>query len=771
LTPKYGYAADQTVSITTDQLYIDDTDVMLFPTMATSGVLMAGEVYSVTVSSSSFKDMTSNYYGGLTSGFTISTKRQTGFVEASTTGEWGAGISYFTGERYGSAGVVDDSQNIYMIGGGNGTKDSPTSSMMNDVWVYTSKRELSCASSFEPLGTCPQTTCTIGADGQSTLGSVAVKKTVWRAPSASGAPCMDGATEVRTLWGSVTTDLQACPCPMCLSAPGGAGVELPTNMVNTSYVSAYTLISAAPSTRDLHCVDGKAANGSFTCVVDTPYIGKYQTPYPECIPAPCTSPPVISGVADLAEMDIAGSTDGMNCSALSSTNSIKSGGLCAVKCKAGYTSSGGGFACFEGVLSEPSCAAQTCDIAGLGVLHGTLDCSSGSSFTDVCEVKCDAGYRLSTSGATTATCGTQTDDPEAKVAWQLSAGTPSTLCEMITCTTPVSSNGAFALVSGEGITSVWALACSNGFMGVASTGLTAMCTSDGTVANAAGGTTVPSCTSAPGCSGTDTAYESVTGATGSDCGKSMSDGDTCTVSCETGKTATGSFECLSGSLSPFSTCFDSSDSSLQVVEVKMLKAKIRATLDLSSTSIAEATPGVSKSLATALAVDSKDVIVNEFVEVNRRLDASSQRRLAGSSYDIGYQVIIPDGVNPLDILAKASDIATPGSAVSAAFTNAMQSESLPVSDLELVSAPRQYTATVVRSPDGDVVTPAPTTATAVDKGGSGVVNPGAADAAEEDDGGGGAGAIIGGVIGGLFGVGIVGFLVYWFVIRKKSQQE
>merc|ERR1719379_804663 len=34
LIPKYSYAAEQTVVITTDQLYIDNADVMVFPTMA-----------------------------------------------------------------------------------------------------------------------------------------------------------------------------------------------------------------------------------------------------------------------------------------------------------------------------------------------------------------------------------------------------------------------------------------------------------------------------------------------------------------------------------------------------------------------------------------------------------------------------------------------------------------------------------------------------------------------------------------------------------------
>merc|ERR1739848_501815 len=126
-------------------------------------------------------------------------------------------------------------------------------------------------------------------------------------------------------------------CPMCLTAPGATGASLPTYMANTSYVSAYTLVSAAPSlsTRPLHCLDGYVANASFTCTIDTPYIGKYQTPFPQCIPGPCTAPPAISAVEYLESADIAGSTDVVNCSALNLTTWMKDGGLCAMKCKAG----------------------------------------------------------------------------------------------------------------------------------------------------------------------------------------------------------------------------------------------------------------------------------------------------------------------------------------------------------------------------------------------------------------------------------------------------
>jgi hypothetical protein len=763
LTPKYNPAPDQIISLTGINYYIDDSDVMFFPVVSSPGRLLAGEVYTITVSSSAFMDVTGNPYGGLTSGWTISTKRQIAFVEAtSTTGEWGAGINYFTGDRYGSAGVVDDSNTVYMIGGMNGT--SGASSMLNDVWSYATKRETSCASSFVPLGACPQTTCSVGADGQPNLGSVATKKTVWRAPSASGAPCMDGATEVRNLWAIVTTEMQTCPCPMCLTAPGESLLALPTNMVNTSYVSAYTLVSAAPSmsTRQVHCADGFVANGSFTCVVDTPYVGKYQTPYPECIPGPCASPPSISGVANAAYMDVAGSSDGKNCSELNITNWMKDTGVCAIKCKAGYESTSGGFVCDMGNFKEATCKKKLCD-TGI-VSKGSISCGfSTPVFGATCDVKCNEGYRTSSSGVK-ATCAALTDDAESSVAFKLSAGTPSTVCEEITCTTPTASNGVYKLTSGQGVTSVWTLECNSGYMAVAASGILAKC-SDGNLLNSLGEATLPSCTQAPECTGGDTLWKNVENAVSSTCSATVSDGETCKVTCEEGMEPTGNFVCLGGSFTGIATCFDGQGTK---EDVQMVSAVLRMTLDLSGVTMDEAKSAIGKSLAAALGVEATNVIVDGITKQSgRRLDVSSQRRLQGAAYDISYQVIVPADMDASSLMSKATEIATPGSAVSAAFSSAMQSESLPVSGLELISAPQQYTATVVRSSDGGLVTPAPQIVDSVPT----PAPPAPSPAPAEEESGSGAGAIIGGVIGGLFGLGIVGFLVYWFVIRKKSQQE
>jgi hypothetical protein len=252
----------------------------------------------------------------------------------------------------------------------------------------------------------------------------------------------------------------------------------------------------------------------------------------------------------------------------------------------------------------------------------------------------------------------------------------------------------------------------------------------------------------------------------------MVDGDTCEVVCESGYTATGSFTCSGGSgLVGFSTCIDSSDSNLEVKEnVPMVSAVMRMTLDLSSISMDAAKASLARSFGQALGVDAANIIIDAITEVaRRRLDDSSQRRLQGKSYDISYQVVVPDGVDIADILAKASDIGTPGSDAAKLFTDAMEAEELPVSDLELVAAPRSYTATVVLSADGGMVTPAPKTGSTADDGPPLAAAP---DAVEEE-GSGNTGAIVGAIVGGLVGICFCGGIIWYFTKggSKKDVQE
>jgi len=101
--------------------------------------------------------------------------------------------NYFEGERYGAAATVDALNNIFVVGGHNGTVGSP--SVLNDVWKLVTMREVNCGSSVQPTYDCT-------ADGDQPDGSNAVvacdgvnagksnfNRTIWKAPSAGGRKC------------------------------------------------------------------------------------------------------------------------------------------------------------------------------------------------------------------------------------------------------------------------------------------------------------------------------------------------------------------------------------------------------------------------------------------------------------------------------------------------------------------------------------------------------------------------------------------------------
>eukprot|EP00747_Dinoflagellata_sp_TGD_P067213 gnl/TRDRNA2_/TRDRNA2_155168_c4_seq1.p1 gnl/TRDRNA2_/TRDRNA2_155168_c4~~gnl/TRDRNA2_/TRDRNA2_155168_c4_seq1.p1 ORF type:complete len:892 (+),score=105.23 gnl/TRDRNA2_/TRDRNA2_155168_c4_seq1:27-2702(+) len=859
LTPRYGFRKDQVIHISTDQLYIDRFFVMLYPAKAVPA-LAPGEVYSLTISDKAFMDLSFNTFAGLKAGYTISTRRHYFFMEASSK-EWAGGIPGYDGSRFGGAGIVDNVNRVYMIGGANGTKkgaaekqacmwtlqvahcaglrfnadaktpeacreaccsddqcqiwqfDGPVhtkkcfmgtsfqcgasmmkwkhggrkvrlpsnndqiskGSLLNDVWSYHTRREAHCGSSFVPFPDCPQSTCSIGPDGVANMGYVHITKTVWRAPSLGGLPCMGEEAEVRDLWAEVVTEEQACPCPLCLQAPGPPVEELPSFMVNTSYVDAYTLVSASGATRDLLCQPGKVANGSFTCEIESVWLGRYVTPYPQCFPAPCTVPPDLQSVRNMAYSDVAGSTDKINCAYLSDVNPMPSQGLCAIKCMPGYEITTGGFACFEGQLSEAICDPQVCDIESFGLLNGRLNCSQGSAYPNACPVVCEREYRTNQSGRfhdiyysmgppVVAACVAESSEPEAKVFFQLSHGTPETVCELILCHHPMDPNGVFDLASGEGVTSAWTLRCDPGWMPDPAIGVSALCTPNGTLTNQYGHVPLPSCLPAPSCRSPANIHENVTLATGNNCSLYMSDADKCMVSCVQGYSPLGEWTCVSGTIRGRSICYNASDPNLIVKDVAMVSGTIRISCDMSSHSLEKAIKALERSIAAALGVPGSDVLIASIEEARiRRLAATAvERRLQVMFFDVSYEVYVPDGMDPSVMLAKMSDLATPGSPTANAFLLAMKKEDLPVSSIEFLYAPRQYQTGVVLSADGNLfqaTTPTTTTTEATTT---------STPELEEDEGA-PIGAIIGGLVGGLCCSPIFVFCIYKVVklVQKR----
>merc|ERR1719324_442730 len=230
---KASYTSPTVVAPTASEVYFSGTTAVVSP----SSDFMAGEIYSMLIDGAAFTDAQGNAMAALTSGFTISTAPIIKFAKVGTK-HWDS-YSFFNGERYGAAACVSPSNEVFMVGGKNGTAGS--TALLNDVWKLATNRAINCGSFYGPKTACSATTCTGGALGTSTTVS-----TIWRAPSASGLKCMSSGGSAMTILGqTVDTRTENCPCPTCATAPDGT---LVANILDAgSYLSTYTPVSVGGS--------------------------------------------------------------------------------------------------------------------------------------------------------------------------------------------------------------------------------------------------------------------------------------------------------------------------------------------------------------------------------------------------------------------------------------------------------------------------------------------------------------------------------------------
>jgi len=267
---KASYTSPTIVAPTSTEVFFSGTTAVVSP----SQDMMAGEIYSMLIDGSAFADVQGNAMAALTSGFTVSTAPIIKFQKVGT--KHFDSYSFFNGERYGAAACVSPGNDVFMVGGKNGTAGS--TALLNDVWKLATNRDINCASSYGPRTACSATTCTGGA-----LGTSTAVRNIWRIPSAGGLKCMS-ATGAKTMMGQlVATRTENCPCPTCATAPDGSLVA--NILEGGSYLSTgYTPVSVGGSLA-LKCGDGYTANAStFSCVYSTPYAGVFATPYPKCEP-------------------------------------------------------------------------------------------------------------------------------------------------------------------------------------------------------------------------------------------------------------------------------------------------------------------------------------------------------------------------------------------------------------------------------------------------------------------------------------------------------
>jgi hypothetical protein len=306
--------------------------------------LMPGEAYGVTVDANSFADVAGNPFDGLQGGHTISTAALLRFTRSGS----------FAQERYSASVAIDRQNNLFLIGGHNGTEgylygDNSTEGdrlLLNDVLRLDTYRPVHCASSHGPKSQCysedgtPQVQLECHGNPP-TLGKATSKLTVWRAPSAGGMACVGPGGMTSGLLGDVIgTREYDCPCPICIDPPAP---PLPKNMIDNHYVARYTYLSSGNETRPLLCAEGFKPSGSFVCGVDTPYIGKFKTPYPQCMPEGCIVPAVPNGTASCGD-------------------EMVHKGNCSVTCMEGYVLAFNtqSFTCEYGKITQtPLCVMQT----------------------------------------------------------------------------------------------------------------------------------------------------------------------------------------------------------------------------------------------------------------------------------------------------------------------------------------------------------------------------------------------------------------------------
>merc|ERR1711871_1622806 len=273
---KASYTSPTVVAPTASEVFFSGTTAVVSP----SSDYMAGEIYSMLIDGAAFTDGEGNAMAALTSGFTISTAPLIKFMKVGT--KHFDSYSFFNGERYGSAACVSPSNEVFMVGGKNGTSGS--TALLNDVWKLVTNRAINCGSYYGPKTACSATTCTGGALGTSTATS-----TIWKAPTAGGLKCMTSAGKAKTMLGQVVAiTTENCPCPTCATAPDGS---LVANILDGgSYLSTgYTPVSVG-GTMALKCGIGYSGNGSsFKCVYSSPYAGVFATPYPTCDPLVTTT--------------------------------------------------------------------------------------------------------------------------------------------------------------------------------------------------------------------------------------------------------------------------------------------------------------------------------------------------------------------------------------------------------------------------------------------------------------------------------------------------
>jgi len=349
-----------------DEVAISGSLVVVHPMID----LMPGEVYGITITSGAFTDIQGNAYAGLTTGYTISTKSLLGWSLVSSDNFDEGAANYFEGERYGAAVAVDATNNLFVVGGHNGTAGSAL--YLNDVWKLATMRDINCGASKQPTYDCttdgeaPESSNAVTACEGVYAGKSNFNRTIWKAPSAGGRKCQmvpsgDFASELGQI---IEASFEYCDCPLCTFSPPNVTAEAPVyNALEDLEFTDELPVMGNLSELDLTCQTGYEPTGGFVCGFDTLETGKFLTPYPTCELASCKTLPTLGTFMTLDSLQcndtIARFAHGAVCNYICDTGYGKL--VDGEPVLRGYAKYDGGFTCSQGVweIDYPgSCVAS-----------------------------------------------------------------------------------------------------------------------------------------------------------------------------------------------------------------------------------------------------------------------------------------------------------------------------------------------------------------------------------------------------------------------------
>jgi len=406
LVPKFSLG-EVAIPVLSGSVIVQGREVLI----ALADDLMPGEVYTMSVDAGAFADSAGNAFlrPGAITGTTFSTAPKILFSNFGGA-HWSRGPSdSFHGRRFASGAVVDSGNRIILVGGGE-IASGIEASVLDEVWVMETGREVHCSASLEPGRSdgCTHSRC-IG--DPPSLGTETLRLIVRQAPSAGGRRCVgrDGLT--RSQVGEIVEERNAvCRCPLCVAPPP---LPLPAHIADPASVAGYVGVSSAQGKRPLICRDGFVAEGQFTCITSSRYTGEWAA-YPKCVPIACTSPPPLVGNQSTELIDA-------HCQNASVARPLPHGTLCNLRCLPGFSPSPPHFTCEYGRFGGfdidkdgvpdtflPQCERQTCGTLTIegAVVNCTHQGAQDVSIGEKCVVECLPGWR-----AVNASSGPYADTP------------------------------------------------------------------------------------------------------------------------------------------------------------------------------------------------------------------------------------------------------------------------------------------------------------------------------------------------------------------------